>query len=108
MALLPDSGSARGGDQSAVNILCPGRRSDVPDDFTGLEAFRADLDGFYRSVNFGLHTDEVGKPGSPRAILRMGNVIAIHGTFTASFAYSRHSWTPNEIVHVLYRKSPGM
>lgn len=80
------------------------RRLDVLDDFAGLETFSADFYRFDRSLDLGLHLDEVGQPSSSGTILRMGNVIAIHRAFTANFAYSRHSWTPNGIVQVLYRK----
>jgi len=84
------------------------RQSDVLDDFTGLEAFSADLHGFDRSIDFRLHLDKVGQPRPSRAILRVGNVIAVHCAFAANFTYSRHSWTPNEIVRALYRKWKGM
>lgn len=83
-------------------------QSDVFDDFSGLEAFRADFHRLDRSLDLGLDLHEVRQPGSSGAILGVGNIIAKHGTLAAHFTYSRHSWTPYEIVRVLYRKKSGM
>ena len=72
--------------------------SDVLYDFPGLEAFGADLHGLHGAVHLGLDSNEVGQPGAPGAILRVGDVVAEHSAFSADFTYSRHDWTPNEMV----------
>ena len=78
---------------------------DVLGYFTGLETFRAYFYGQNGALDLGLHPDDVGKPGSPGTILRMGNIIAEQSAFTANITYSGHDWTPNVIVRVLYRNS---
>ena len=64
--------------------------SDVLNNLPGLEATGADFDRFHGSRFLCPHFEEVGKPGPARSILRVRNVIAECGTFTADFTLTGH------------------
>jgi hypothetical protein len=79
--------------------------SDVLDDLASLEALGADLHGLHGAAYLGFDADQVGQPGAPGMVFRMGDVISKKGAFTANFTYSRHDWTPDKlVVHTLHKK----
>ena len=79
------------------------RASDYLYDLARLETTGADLDVGDAAVDHGLYLEEVGTPGPPRAVLRVGNGIAEGRAFSAKFASSCHTNTPIELVGGVYR-----
>jgi len=65
--------------------------SDVLLHFSCFEAAGADFDVANGSVVDRAHGNEIGIPGSARAILRVRNVISEKGALAAYFTYSGHS-----------------
>lgn len=68
------------------------RQSDILLHFSGLEAPSAHFHATYSPILKGTKLDEIGVPGSARAIFRVRHVISEKGPFTADFTNSRHSW----------------
>lgn len=65
-------------------------------DLPGLEAAGADLNRLDSTGDFGSNLEEVGPPGSPRAVLSVGNGVAEYRAFAANLASSGHTSSPIE------------
>jgi len=104
-AIRPDKKTApgRGGLLGFSRVESPGRASDYLYDLACLEAAGAYLEVGDAAVNHGLHLEEVGTPGPPRAVLRVGNGISERRAFAANLASSSHAGAPIELVKGVYR-----
>lgn len=67
------------------------------DDFTGLKAAGANLDGQDGSLDLGPHLLKIGKPRATGPILGMGNIVSINSTFSTNITNSGHILT----LHIL-------
>jgi hypothetical protein len=66
------------------------------DDFPRTNARRAGPDGFGRALHQGMHLPQVGIPTALRHIVRVTDMVAKFGTFSAKVAGTSHCLTPLE------------